>query len=127
MLEVLGWLSTFPGETWQQRWEAIGAEAADDWRELISTEAINGCPSDALSPPLSVGLLVLICAEVIRPSLRWLLSFAPARKSLAPKMARTRDTKVFSAMKHTCVTEQVGLLASQQAMIHISVIMAAKG
>lgn len=27
VLAVLGWLSTFPGETWQQRWEASGAEA----------------------------------------------------------------------------------------------------
>ncbi|MGP5027056.1 hypothetical protein ACTXI4_18075 [Glutamicibacter ardleyensis] len=127
VLAVLGWLSAFPGETWQQCWEASGAEAAGDWRELISTEAISGCPSDAPTPPLSVGLLVLICADVIRPSLRWLLSFAPARKSLTREMARTRDTKVFSVMDHTCVTEQVGLLASQRAMIHISVIMAAKG
>src|SRR5690606_36775511 len=79
------------------------------------------------APPLSVGLLVLICADVIRPSLRWLLSFAPARKSLTQEMARTRDTKVFSVMNHTCATEQVGMLATQRAMIQISVIMAAKG
>lgn len=127
VLAVLDWLSTFSGETWQQHWEASGAEAADDWRELISTEATNGCPPVVPAPPLSIGLLVLICADVIRPSLRWLLSFAPARKSLTQEMARTRDTKVFSVMNHTCATEQVGMLATQRAMIQISVIMAAKG
>ena len=34
---------------------------------------------------------MLICADVIRPSLDWLLRFAPARHNLAVEMARTRD------------------------------------
>lgn len=59
--------------------------------------------------------------------MRWLLHFAPARKSLTREMARTRDAKIFSAMEHTCTTEQVGMLASQRALIQIAVIMAAKG
>ena len=44
-------------------------------------------------PHLSPGLLVLICADVIRPGLDWLLRFAPARHNLATEMARTRDPR----------------------------------
>ena len=49
-------------------------------------------------PHLGPGLLVLICADVIRPSLGWLLRFAPARRGLAAEMARTRDTAAFAAL-----------------------------
>ena len=36
---------------------------------------------------------MLICADVIRPGLDWLLRFAPARHNLATEMARTRDPR----------------------------------
>ena len=50
--------------------------------------------------------MVLICADVIRPGLDWLLRFAPARRSLTTEMARTRDSKAFPGLtrpapKHT--------------------------
>ncbi|MGO2482842.1 MAG: hypothetical protein ACTH7J_15630, partial [Glutamicibacter ardleyensis] len=109
VLAVLGWLSTFPGETWQQRWEVSGAEEAKDWRELFTGDCADG-PHGSQPPHLSSGLLMLICADVIRPSLLWLLSFPPARRNLAFEMARTRDAVTFSAMNDTCTTEQVGLL-----------------
>ncbi|MFQ4147091.1 site-specific integrase [Arthrobacter sp. LAPM80] len=124
---VLGWLSSFPGETWQQRWQASGAEAAGDWRDLFNGESVSRGPACPPVPHLSVGLLVLICSDVIRPSLGWLLLFAPVRRSLASEMARTRDGQAFSAMNRTCVDEEVGLQAGQQALTHIAVIMAAKG
>lgn len=126
VLAVLGWLSTFPGETWQQRWQASGSEATKDWRKLFKGEPADRWPGSQ-PPHLSSGLLVLICADVIRPSLGWLLRFAPVRRTLAIEMARTRDTKAFSAMNDTCVTEEVGLQAGQLALTQIAVIMAAKG
>lgn len=126
VLAVLGWLSTFPGETWQQRWEVSGAEEAKDWRELFTGDCADG-PHGSQPPHLSSGLLMLICADVIRPSLLWLLSFPPARRNLAFEMVRTRDAVTFSAMNDTCTTEQVGVQAGQLAMTQIAVIMAAKG
>lgn len=36
VLAVLDRLTSFPGEDWQQRWEASGAESAEDWRELFA-------------------------------------------------------------------------------------------
>jgi hypothetical protein len=99
---VLTWLHTHPGDSWQQRWQASGAEDQADWRDLI-TNATAGRPRARTAtgtqlPHLSPGLLVLICADVIRPSLGWLLRFAPARRGLAAEMARTRDSAAFAVL-----------------------------
>ena len=119
VLAVLNWLHTFPGDSWQQRWHASGAQDQSDWRESIA--------SATPSPHLGPGLLVLICADVIRPSLRWLLRFAPVRRNLATEMARTRDAATFAALAESCRQGRVGLQAGQQALTRIGVIMAAKG
>ena len=78
-------------------------------------------------PHLSPGLLVLICADVIRPGLDWLLRFAPARHNLATEMARTRDPAAFAALAALCKQGGVGLQSEQQALTQVAVIMAAKG
>ena len=87
VLAVLSWLRIQPGDSWQQRWRASGAEDQPDWRQLVGTDRAKPLPH------LSPGLLVLICADVIRPSLDWLLRFAPARHNLAAEMARMRDPR----------------------------------
>jgi hypothetical protein len=122
VLAVLGWLRARSGESWQQRWRASGAEDQPDWRRLVG--------SDRVKPPphLSPGLLVLICADVIRPSLDWLLRFAPARHNLAVEMARTRDPSgAFTALTALCRSGRVGLQSQQQALTNVAIIMAAKG
>jgi integrase len=70
---------------------------------------------------------VLICADVIRPSLAWLLRFAPARRGLATEMARTRDSVAFAALAELCAQARAGLQTGQQALARIGVIMAVKG
>lgn len=122
VLSVLTWLRTQPGESWQLRWRASGAEDHPDWRRLVGTD-----PAKPL-PHLSPGLLVLICADVIRPSLDWLLRFAPARHNLAVEMARTRDPSgALSALTALCRSGGVGLQSQQQALTNIAMIMAVKG
>ena len=122
VLTVLGWLRIQHGDSWQQRWHASGAEDHPDWRRLVGTDP-------AKPPPhLSPGLLVLICADVIRPSLDWLLRFAPARHNLAVEMARTRDPSgAFTALTALCRSGRVGLQSQQQALTNVAIIMAAKG
>jgi integrase len=91
-----------------------------DWRPLVGTGR------DKPPPHLSPGLLVLICADVIRPSLDWLLRFAPARHNLAVEMARTRDPSgAFTALTALC-QGRVGLQSQQQALTNVGIIMAAK-
>jgi Phage integrase family len=131
VLAVLSWLQTFPGASWQQRWQASGAEDQLDWRDGITAASAGRCRSrvatGARLPHLGPGLLVLVCADVIRPSLGWLLGFAPARRGLAAEMARTRDTAAFAALTESCTQARVGLQSGQQALTRIAVILAAKG
>jgi hypothetical protein len=130
-LAVLSWLQTHPGDSWQQRWQASGAEDRSDWRDAITATAAGRCRAGTATgtrlPHLSPGLLVLICADVIRPSLGWLLRFAPARRGLAIEMARTRDTAAFAALAESCAQGRVGLQTGQQALTRVAVILAAKG
>jgi hypothetical protein len=131
VLAVLSWLQTHPGDCWQQRWQASGAENQPDWRDVITAAAAGRrrartAPGTQL-PHLSPGLLVLICADVIRPSLAWLLRFAPARRGLATEMARIRDPDAFAGLTELCTQGRVGLQTGQQALTRIAVIMAAKG
>jgi hypothetical protein len=120
LLAVLGWLREQPGDSWQQRWHASGAEDQPDWRVLICTDRANPLPH------LTSGLLVLICADVIRPGLDWLLRFAPARHNLATEMARTRDLAAFAELAALC-QGRVGLQSQQQALTNVAIIMAVKG
>ncbi len=131
VLAVLSWLQTHPGDSWQQRWMASGAEQQCDWRDAVVVRTADRSRASTVSgrrpPHLSPGLLVLICADVIRPSLAWLLRFAPARRGLATEMARARDRVAFASLEQWCAQGQVGLQAGQQALSRIAVILAAKG
>lgn len=131
VLAVLSWLQAHPGDSWQERWRASGAEDQPDWRNAITAAAAGRrratTAPGAQLPHLGPGLLVLICADVIRPSPGWLLRFAPARRGLATEMARTRDSAAFAALAELCTRGRVGLQTGQQALTRIGVILAAKG
>jgi len=121
VLATVAWLDSLPGSGWQQRWVASGAEQTADWRVL----AAGGDTKQAAR--LSPGLLVLVCADVIRPSLDWMLTFDPVRRGLATEMGRTRDPDTFAAFTRSCQAGTVGTQPGQQALTRIAVIMAAKG
>ena len=132
VLAVLNWLRHQPGDTWQQRWLAGGAEEHQDWRDLLTAATTGGDGTGGMSgtkplPHLSPGLLVLVCADVIRPSLGWLLRYPPVRRGLAVEMARTRDSSTFSDLSTLCTDAAVGLQTGQQALTRIAVIVAVKG
>ena len=120
LLAVLGWLRERPGDSWQQRWRASGAEDQPDWRLLVGTDRAKPLPH------LTPGLQMLICADVIRPSLDWLLRFAPARHNLATEMARTRDPAAFAELAALC-QGRIGLQSQQQALTNVAIVMAVKG
>lgn len=64
VLAVLSWLQTHPGDSWQQRWQASGAEDQPDWRDTVTAAAAGRRRASATLgtqlPHLSPGLLVLI-------------------------------------------------------------------
>ena len=126
---VLDWLAASPGKSWQERWLASGAQQSSDWRVLAASATASGRSDTArrsLQHRCSAGLAVLISADVIRPSLGWLLS-TPSPKNLAATMARGRDPQGFAALNAVCQKLATGEAARQIALARIAMIMAAKG
>jgi integrase len=70
--KLLDWLERQPGNTWQDRWLASGADAAGfDWTDLPLRERV---PARAHHrEELCTGLVLLVAGQVIRPGYRWLL------------------------------------------------------
>ena len=68
LAKLLDWLQSQPGETWQDRWLASGADAAGfDWAALpLGDEPSPGHRRDELTS----GLVLLVAAQVIRPAYR---------------------------------------------------------
>ena len=67
VLTVVNWLESCAGDTWQERWAASGAEAAQDWRDLVACWRTRRGGGPGRPAHIGPGLLVLICADVIRP------------------------------------------------------------
>lgn len=71
---VLDWLETLPGDTWQQRWHACGAEQAGHaWVDLVPRGTGRRGGGTNRADVIRSGLALLLIGQVIRPSLTWLL------------------------------------------------------
>lgn len=132
LITVVNWLEAQPGDTWQDRWLASSAEAQADWRDLVAAwkECRAGPPPagrPTLPPHIGAGLMLLICGDVIRPGLGWLLRCSPTPRNLAAEMARTRDAAAFTGLAGLCQSSSIGSFARLAALDKIAVIMAAKG
>ncbi|MFZ5871932.1 MAG: site-specific integrase [Actinomycetota bacterium] len=127
---MLDWLATQPGDSWQQRWLASGAEddGRTDWRRLPvrwrKASTSFDCRFD--TTVLGAGLLSLICAGVICPGLAWLLTTATPKR-LASEVARTRDPAGFGELAARCQASPVGESTTRVAVHRIAAILAAKG
>jgi hypothetical protein len=132
LTRVLGWLEQQPGQTWQDRWIASGADAEGNlaWRELPAhwLAATGRGPRDREAVSLTVGraMLLLVCGDVIRPSLGWLLTPATV-KNLAAEIARTRDPAGFASLTSLCQADLVNTHTMRLALRRIATILAAKG
>jgi hypothetical protein len=127
--QVLDWLASQPGATWQERWAASSAEDAAGWREIAVgwfTAAGRFYPSDRQRRGLGAGLLLLICGDVIRPDSGWLLA-SSGLQLLTGEMARTRDPAGFAMLRQACQAGQISPLTRDLSLRRIAAIMAAKG
>ena len=132
LTRVLDWLEQQPGDTWQDRWITSGADAAGNpaWRGLLAgwLAAAGRGPRDPEHVSLLAGraIMLLVCADVIRPSPGWLL--APATPAgLSAEMARVRDPAGFAALAVICQADHVNSHTTQLALRRIAAILAAKG
>ena len=125
--KLLRWMGTFPGADWQQRWLASGQEQSSgaDWARLPS-QWLTGRGESANAGVLSSGLFILICADVIRPSLSWLTS--RRSRQLTAGMAQYRDFDGFAQLDQAIAADS-GIIAAnaQPAKARIAVILAGKG
>ena len=124
---VLRWLHGHPGATWQQRWLATGVEDLDgkNWRQ-IAAEWLRGVGDDTYEPNLSTGLLALICGDVIRPGVRWMMTRHSPRFQSA--MERSRDPDGFDRLR-ACAQENPSAapIMIRLALYRAATIMACKG
>jgi len=126
---LVDWLEDQPGRTWQERWVASGAEEGGaDWAQCPAAWlADRGRLSETRLALLTSSLALLIGADVVRPSLRWLLGGGKKRK-LARNLIPDRDPVGFGKLRRACqddpgITEEL----HNQIAYRCAMIMAAKG
>jgi hypothetical protein len=95
---LLEWLEALPGDTWQQRWLASGAqELGPRWvDELVSW--CSGRGRECAPGHLQAGLLALLCADVLRPGLEWLSRIVQSRHWRVA-VAAHRDPQGYAALE----------------------------
>jgi integrase len=127
---LLDWLTDQPGQTWQQRWMASGADAAGGaWRRMpIAWQHERGRESRWLRAELSGALVVAICGDLVRPSLSCLVAGAAGKGSLTRNLARTRDPLGFARLRQLCDADpHVSDVAASLTLRRSAEIIAAKG
>ena len=128
---MIDWLADQPGRTWQERWLSSGADAADAaWRE-VSTRWLcaNGHKSPWRHEALAEALPVAISADVLRPSLCWLVGGGLANGGrLVRYLAASRDPEGFTRLATACDDDPgVSPSARSQTIYRAALIVAAKG
>ena len=129
---VLDWLELFPGQTWQQRWDASGAgrDGHRDWRtQLVADLDAAGLMDerrDYVRKVLGKGIIQLIGGDYLRPSLGWLMATAsPVR--IVNEMAVVRDPHGIAELRAVRLANTVGDSTILPAIEKVALIMAAKG
>jgi integrase len=125
--KLLQWLQTFPGGTWQQRWRACPAgERGADWVEdPLAWLALHGDHASSRKGDLQGGLTILLCADVLRPDLEWLVSHARGRR-WRELLAAHRDPEGFAALEaktDLALCEQT----RHRALAQVAMLLIAKG
>lgn len=118
------------GQSWQQRWAASGAESAGaGWRPVASgwlREHGQGAPWRLAA--LSSALAVVIGADVIRPSMRWVALGATGQGTLVRAMSSGRDIEGFARLRRLCDADpDIPAPIAKAILYRSAVILAAKG
>lgn len=127
---LLDWLVDQPGETWQQRWMASGADSlGGDWRQApITWQRARGQESKWLWHELSGALVVAICGDLVRPSLGCLVAGAAGKGALTRNLARHRDPQGFERLRQLCEADpHLSDMAVSLTLRRSAEIIAAKG
>ncbi|HEY6424067.1 MAG TPA: site-specific integrase [Pseudonocardiaceae bacterium] len=130
LVRVLDWLEHQPGETWQDRWLASGADAEGNraWRrlpaEVLATTGRGLSDTEHGRLMAARGASLLVYGDVIRPSLGWLMTPATPR-DLVSEIAGRRDPAGFARLARD--SAGVNAHTTGLALRRIASIIAAKG
>ncbi|MDQ2710074.1 MAG: site-specific integrase [Actinomycetota bacterium] len=127
---LLDWLADKAGTTWQQRWlvDETDVTGLGFRRVLGEWLSSRGYPCRWQLDYLSVAVRMAISADVLRPSLSWLISGAMGRGALFRVLAATRDPDGFARLHtHAAADPEIGEPAVDRMSYRASLIMAAKG
>lgn len=127
---LLEWLRRFPGESWQQRWLASGADTAGKaWPDLVAAgtpaAVLPNDPAKARSLATgSAGRLILL--DVIRPGYDWL--YSSTSSSLFPRFEALRDPGGFAEATARCnANKRVTSVDRRSALIQLCRILMHNG
>ena len=103
LIKLLDWLQRQPGDTWQERWLASGADAAGSgWTDLPLKDRVPA--REHHRDELCTGLVLLVAGQVLRPGYRWLLRqrqavmLAEARAAIDPGGFRSLEVQARPAI-----------------------------
>lgn len=129
---VLDWLEQQPGESWQDRWLASGADAEGNiawrWLPTAGTAGTSRRRTDTEHGRLALarGMSLLVAGDVIRPSLAWMITPSTPR-DLVTEVARGRDPRGFARLLALSESAGVNAHTAQLALRRVASIVAAKG
>jgi integrase len=127
---LLDWLEAQPGPTWQDRWLISGADVGGkSWRQIPDAWLRERArPGSSPREGLFRALLVAIAADLIRPSLSWLIIVGFRRGSLVRVLARCRDEEGFARLRALCAADpDISPAAASRTAYRAALILAAKG
>jgi len=125
---LLDWLEDQPGNTWQERWLASGADAAGrDWAagpaEWLERHGVAG----ARARYMTGALQALVGTGVVRPSVGWLLTGGKGHR-LGLATVRARDRDGFARLHLACEADPALTTVDEgHISLRCAVIIAAKG
>ena len=127
---LLDWLGAQPGATWQDRWLASGADGTGErWREVPAAWLrAQGYDSRWRRDGLVGALPVVVSADLLRPSLHWLIGGGGARGGLlARNLEDSRDPDGFARLAERCHEAALSNAVAGQVRYLTAQILAAKG
>jgi integrase len=127
---LLDWLEDQPGQTWQDRWLASGADAdGGSWRRIPTGWLLaHGHDPQRRRDGFFRALHVAFGADLIRPSLAWLTTAVFRHGCLVNVMAEYRDPEGFSRLRGLCSSDPgVSAAAATRTAYRSALILSAKG
>lgn len=127
---LLDWLAVQVGATWQDRWLASGADAAGMCWSEVPADWLRGqgCYSTWRQDAEVGALLVAVSADLLRPSLHWLVDGGGARGGLlARNLEACRDPDGFARLAERCREALLSAPVAGQVRYLAAQILAGKG